>query len=267
MHISVSRMSGDVVELKTSSYQSLSIGSILLIAGLFIIVVFARHHTLTCSRAVDTGLVCVITHTSLFSRTSRTIQGDGQIQRAYAKPNPRPAKGGTRVELETMDGNVPLEHVYSTGQGARNEAIWRINRFLADENARHLSVSLGYALAASLTGGLLMLPGIVLLLTLRFGMVQLNRRTGKLLFRSRTVLGVTHEELLLRDLQGAFVYTETFMGNHQHCVCLKFYNGTVLPLTRPDTGGLRRKEQIALIINKLLKLPITSYRFDRVQRS
>jgi hypothetical protein len=169
-----------------------------------------------------------------------------------------------QVVLLTKNGDVPLQNVWSSGYGGKEDFSTQVNRYVQDTNTPLLSVQESGGITGLLFTGLFVVIGVImavfgvrLLLTL-----WIFDRSGGVVVRQISGLGGARaKEYPLDDVIAVDVESSRSSNSSTtYRVALYMGTGERVPLTTSYSSGYRRKAETARTIQEFLGLEGSSPR-------
>jgi hypothetical protein len=123
-----------------SEFVGFIIGPVFIVLGSLVIYFIGDKATLQCQRPTASQVNCTLTNASLRRTKTQNLPGN-QLQGAEVlRYRDSDGDRSYQVMLRTVEGNVPLTPIKSSGARGKRRQAEQINTFLADPQQRELTI-------------------------------------------------------------------------------------------------------------------------------
>lgn len=221
------------------------------------LLVFGRKVTLNCDRNLPPAGVCTLETTSFINRRQTNFSVSA-LQQAVVDVSygDEDSSDTYRVVLMTTNGEVPFTGYYSSGSSGKEEIADDINRFIQSNSQQTVSVKTDDRLVLSIIAGVFGGIGALMGSLASYTTIDLDRSSGLLTVKKRSLIKNSTSEHLLSDLQKADIES----SSSTYRIALRMRDDSTIPLTSYFSSGYDGKQKLADELQQF----IGAARFPRV---
>lgn len=237
-------------------------GLIFAIAGLGFVFLFGSTAELTCERTEPKQIQCEV-RKHILGLTLQQKQVEGLRGSKVIQKTDSDGDRVYQIVLLTSSGDVPLQNVWSSGYGAKEDFSTEVNQYVQDTNRASLSVQESGGMIGLLFTSLFVVIGLVMAFSgvrLLFTVWIFDRSGGVVVHQINGIGGARVAEYPLDDVFAVDVgsHRSSNSSSRTYRIVLYMRTGDHVPLTKAYTSGYGRKAESARVIQEFLGLEGTS---------